>query len=190
VPDIYQGTELWDLSLVDPDNRRPVDYAHRRQLLDEIRGRAGDRERLSAALEDMLANLADGSAKLYTTWRALLLRREQAELFRHGSYLPIEAIGQHAGHLCAFARRHAGLAVIAVAPRLLAGLCPAPGALPVGEAFWGNTTLDISALPGNAFENLLDGASVRVERRVHKRLLRVRDALARFPVGLLWQAPA
>jgi (1->4)-alpha-D-glucan 1-alpha-D-glucosylmutase len=188
VPDIYQGTELWDLSLVDPDNRRPVDYAHRRQLLDAIRsGAGGGREQLRAALEEMLANLADGRAKLYATWRTLLLRREHPHLFRHGAYLAVEAGGQHAAHLCAFARQHDDRVLIVVAPRLLAGLCTAPGVLPAGESMWGNTSLDVSALPGDAFENLLDGTTVRVETRAGARLLRVRDALARFPVGLLWR---
>jgi (1->4)-alpha-D-glucan 1-alpha-D-glucosylmutase len=188
VPDIYQGTELWDLSLVDPDNRRPVDYARRRQLLDEMRSRAGGgREPMSAALDKMLANLADGQAKLYLTWRTLLLRREHEDLFRYGAYLPLESRGQHAAHLCAFARQHKDLALIAVAPRLLAGLCTAPGVLPLGEPVWGNTALDLSALPGDTFENLLDGTTTRIETRAGTRLLRVCDALARFPVGLLWR---
>jgi (1->4)-alpha-D-glucan 1-alpha-D-glucosylmutase len=188
VPDIYQGTELWDLSLVDPDNRRPVDYAGRRQLLEEIRSRAGGgREQLNAALQDILGNLADGRAKLYVTWRTLLLRREHEDLFRHGGYLPLEAAGQHAAHLCAFARQHDDQVLIVVAPRLLATLCTASGVLPLGESVWGDTGLDVRALPGDAFENVLDGTTVRVEMRAGVRVLRVRDALARFPVGLLWQ---
>jgi (1->4)-alpha-D-glucan 1-alpha-D-glucosylmutase len=188
VPDIYQGSELWDLSLVDPDNRRPVDYAHRRGLLEQIRSRAdGGREQLNGALQDMLAHLADGRAKLYAIWRTLTLRREHADLFRHGAYLPLEAGGQHAAHLCAFARRHDDQVVIAVAPRLLAGLCTAAGVLPAGESVWGNTSLDVSALHAEAFDNLLDGAAVRVETRAGAGVLRVRDALARFPVALLWR---
>ena len=188
VPDIYQGTELWDLSLVDPDNRRPVDYAHRRRLLDEIRSRAGGGpERLSNMLERMLANLEDGRMKLYLTWRTLSLRREHEDLFRRGRYLPLEAAGQHASHLCAFARQHEDLALITMAPRLLAGLCKGPGVLPVGEPVWGDTGVDASALPGDVYQNLLDGSTVRIEAHAGARLLRIRDALARFPLGLLWR---
>ncbi len=120
VPDFYQGTELWDLSLVDPDNRRPVDFSARRERLAELKRRSsGDRLALSAELLD---HWRDGRIKLYVTFQALNLRRRQAALFQAGEYVPLEISGPAAEHVCAFARRHEGAAVMVVAPRLVLGL--------------------------------------------------------------------
>ena len=104
MPDIYQGAELWDLSLVDPDNRRPVDYGLRARLL----------EQASAALESdrgagmlhMLEKWQDGSVKLAVTAALLAHRRQQPELYAHGSYQPLAATGAKADQLCAFMRSH------------------------------------------------------------------------------------
>jgi (1->4)-alpha-D-glucan 1-alpha-D-glucosylmutase len=111
VPDIYQGTELPDLSLVDPDNRRPVDFGQRRRLLAEL-------DRMSAG--EALARQAEGLAKLFVLKRALAARREAAEAFGPGSsYRPLATKGGRAGHLMAFAR---GGWVLTLAPRLVWGL--------------------------------------------------------------------
>jgi (1->4)-alpha-D-glucan 1-alpha-D-glucosylmutase len=92
VPDFYQGTELWDLSLVDPDNRRPVDYAKRKRFLDELkRGEQADRAGL---LRDLLCHWQDGRVKQYLIYQTLNFRREHAELFQRGSYLPLVAAGK------------------------------------------------------------------------------------------------
>ncbi len=113
VPDFYQGTELWNLSLVDPDNRRPVDFQKRVVMLDEIRRLEG--YDLGALLEDITTNWTDGRVKLYTTYKALTFRRQHAELFQTGEYLPIEAPAS----VCAFARRRGEEWAVAVAPRLV-----------------------------------------------------------------------
>lgn len=106
VPDLYQGKELWDLSLVDTDNRRPVDYARRRAWLAELErafdpANQGWGTRYARAL---LNTLEDGRAKLFLTWKALTLRRAHPQLFTRGAYLPLAAGGRHAAHLIAYAR--------------------------------------------------------------------------------------
>ncbi len=169
VPDIYQGTELMDLSLVDPDNRRPVDYARRTRLLQEL-----------AALRDprpLLDTPQDGRAKLWVAWRLLELRREQPELFRDGGYAPLAASGKHAEHVLAFARTHASGTLIVIAGRLYAKMLGDAGRLPLGEA-WGDTVIALP--PGvNALENVLTGERFELG----DGRLPLAQACARFPVG-------
>ncbi len=146
VPDFYQGTELWDLSLVDPDNRRLVDYEHRRSLLHAMEAllpqdptRANvDR---SALVRDLLEHWQDGRIKLFITACGLRLRRVMADLFLRGSYRPLDTQGVHAGHAIAFAREHNGRGVIAVVPRLVGGLRSTDQSLPVGEDCWEDTSI-------------------------------------------------
>ncbi|MGE0594085.1 MAG: malto-oligosyltrehalose synthase [Vicinamibacterales bacterium] len=121
VPDFYQGTELWDLSLVDPDNRRPVDFDRRRQYLDEMApwldgDDAGDG--LAAQVAAWLASWPDGRIKLYVTARGLRVRRRWPDLFRVGTYEALTSDGDAAEHVVAFARRHEGRVLLAVVPRL------------------------------------------------------------------------
>ncbi len=113
VPDIYQGNEIWDFSLVDPDNRRPVDYQLRRAMLDALP---------EATPEEMLRAWPDGRIKLFVTQRLLRLRRDHPDLFLHGSYVPLAVTGTHADSCVAFAREHAGTwLVVAGASRFVAG---------------------------------------------------------------------
>ncbi len=158
VPDIYQGTELWDLSLVDPDNRRAVDYDRRGTLLRGLE---------AAAPEEILAGSDAGLPKLWLIRRALDLRRRRPQAFGTGaSYEPLPALGARAAHLFAYAR---GGAVIAVVPRLTLRLARTGG--------WSSTTLP---LPAGAWRNVLDGATYVDEAQVGAPTL-----LARFPVALL-----
>ena len=131
MPDTYQGTELWDFSLVDPDNRRPVDYARRRAVLGGLKqqiGAAGGRRELAT---DAARTMEDGRVKLLVTWLALECRRENLGLFSAGEYVPVEVSGTHRDHVFAFARRHAGKWAVVAVPRLTVRLVPA-GGLPVG----------------------------------------------------------
>ena len=106
IPDFYQGSELWDLSLVDPDNRRPVDFARRRSALDGLAARiAAESADSSGLASELLAAWPDGLVKLYVIHRALTLRRDRARLFGVGAYVPLTAVGAHAEHVVAFARR-------------------------------------------------------------------------------------
>jgi (1->4)-alpha-D-glucan 1-alpha-D-glucosylmutase len=144
VPDVYQGSELITLSLVDPDNRRPVDYAMRRDMLNEVRALAHGPDP-SARLQELLLSAPDGRAKLWTTWRALQLRREHEDLFSHGEYLPVAVHGPRANHALAFARRHRDALAIVVAGRLFASMGLAVGAPPIGEV-WSDTVLKLAEL--------------------------------------------
>jgi 4-alpha-glucanotransferase/(1->4)-alpha-D-glucan 1-alpha-D-glucosylmutase len=159
VPDFYQGNEMLDFSLVDPDNRRPVDYALRRLALDELRAlKAAEPAAQAAGLAELAHHIHDGRLKLWVTWRALELRREQEALLSDGDYLAVEAGGAAAGHVVAFARRHGNAGIIAVAGRLFASLGVAAEVLPVGAAAWGDTRLDLAWLPaGTRLTDALSG---------------------------------
>ena len=123
VPDLYQGSELWQFQLVDPDNRRPVDFALRQRLLAEVQTvQAGPPDTWRKAVEPLVANMLDGRIKLYLTWSALQWRRRWREVFRDGDYLPLLVVGACAEHACAYARRHGERIVVTVVPRLLAKL--------------------------------------------------------------------
>jgi (1->4)-alpha-D-glucan 1-alpha-D-glucosylmutase len=155
VPDIYQGTELWDLSLVDPDNRRPVDFALRRRLLAEM---------LRLSPDDILARMDEGLPKLFTIRQALHLRHKRPELFGpEGAYRPLHAGGEKADHVIAFMR---GADVITVAPRWPVSL----------NGDWADTEVE---LPAGRWRNLLSGEN---EPGGAVRLARL---LSRFPLGLL-----
>ncbi|HEX7520228.1 MAG TPA: malto-oligosyltrehalose synthase, partial [Candidatus Deferrimicrobium sp.] len=124
VPDIYQGTEIWDFSLVDPDNRRPVDYPHRTGLLNELM--TLERQGLSSLARDLLSSWGDGRVKLFVTYKALSFRRERKELFQDGAYVPLAVTGGVKEHALAFARKRGNAWGIAAVPRLVTRLAP-PG---------------------------------------------------------------
>lgn len=185
VPDFYQGNEVWDFSLVDPDNRRPVDYGRRRALLSEIKTQfAGPEDTWAAAARALLERQADGRTKLYIIWRLLGLRRDYPNLFRHGRYQALPADGPHAEHLCAYARLDDAHAAIVVAPRWFAHLEPGE-ALPLGDNVWGEDTIDVSSLPPGTYRNALTGETVTAEERGGAMQLPVRRVLAAFPVAAL-----
>jgi (1->4)-alpha-D-glucan 1-alpha-D-glucosylmutase len=181
VPDIYQGNELWDFSMVDPDNRRPVDYLHRRELLQQLA--AGG----EVQLEELLRNPDDGRCKLLLTWKVLQLRRAQPQLFCEGDYRRLSVRGVRANHVCAFARRTARQALIVIAPRLYRRLLDDPARLPLGEAVWQDTLIELprEERSRQTFTSLLDGVQVQPERHGGVTGLFVADALTAFPVALL-----
>ncbi|QDU22333.1 malto-oligosyltrehalose synthase [Urbifossiella limnaea] len=168
VPDTYQGTESWDYSLVDPDNRRPVDYAARQAWL----------------ADPAAPDLADPRVKLFAVSRALRARREHTELFERGEYVPLAAIGPKADHVFAFARRHNGAAVAVVVPQLAAALVPESGRAPVGAAAWGDTAVSLDDLPPGRWTNVFTGAAIDAGRR-----LPLAEVLASFPVAVLTYSP-
>ncbi|MBW7957654.1 MAG: malto-oligosyltrehalose synthase [Deltaproteobacteria bacterium] len=138
VPDFYQGTELWDLSLVDPDNRRPVDFGKRKALLDEIINRTA--EDRSAFIRELLAAPEDGRIKLFVTHAALNERRSHHELFRGGAYEPIETEGRLRRHLVAFARVLGEKAAMVLAPRFMTQVV-LERQWPLGPEVWEGTFL-------------------------------------------------
>jgi (1->4)-alpha-D-glucan 1-alpha-D-glucosylmutase len=154
VPDIYQGNELWDFSLADPDNRRPVDYALRQRLLAELD---------SPQPEQLFGGPGDGRAKLHFVKRLLALRKARPGLFLHGGYTPLQAKGAHAGNVVAYARRHEGGGLIVIAGRLFSSMGIETGMLPLGSAAWADTTVDIPFLQdGTSLRNVLTNRVCRV----------------------------
>jgi (1->4)-alpha-D-glucan 1-alpha-D-glucosylmutase len=157
VPDIYQGNEMLDLSLVDPDNRRPVDFASHRSALRAVLELAKQPpQRIADALREWFGTPYDGRTKLWLTQRALAFRSRFAALVAEGDYLPLTATGARARHVIAFARRHRDQTMIVVAGRLFASLGLDPGTLPRGDAVWADAALDASMLPdGTSLTNAL-----------------------------------
>jgi (1->4)-alpha-D-glucan 1-alpha-D-glucosylmutase len=189
VPDIYQGGEIIDLSLVDPDNRRAVDYALRAQLLSDLEAIAtGTEDSRAARVHALLATPSDGRLKMWVTWRALALRREHPEIFARGEYVPVVISGERARHALAYARRQGDTGVIAVAGRLFASLGLDPGVAPVGEAVWGDAALDLDFLPPVAkLRDVLTGAV----HEASKGGVALARLFATLPVALLrYEAPA
>lgn len=183
VPDFYQGTELWDLSLVDPDNRRPVDYAKRADYLTEMEPwlARGDRSRY---VQDLLQHWEDGRIKMFLTLCGLRLRRAQPDLFLDGAYVPLAIEGEKAAHVVAWMRTYGPQAVIAIAPRLMTGLNRDNG-LPVGEAAWGDTTLE---LPTEWVEvSWVNAVTNETLEPSTNRRIRLADLLRVCPTGL-WTA--
>jgi (1->4)-alpha-D-glucan 1-alpha-D-glucosylmutase len=182
VPDFYQGTELWDLSFVDPDNRRPVDFAKRAGLLEEIKRREKDDR--AALIRDLLKRWSDGRIKLYTIYRGLNFRRSREELFRSGEYLPVHASGKAKENVCSFIRRKEAAWALAAAPRLVARRTGARAA-PLGEPAWGKSLL---ALPEDAPErwlNIFTGEELEASSTDGKKHLGVAEVFRSFPVALL-----
>jgi (1->4)-alpha-D-glucan 1-alpha-D-glucosylmutase len=180
VPDLYQGNELVDLSLVDPDNRRPVDYAPRAQLLDELYGL--DSTDMARVAQGFLAAPQDGRAKLLVTWRLLELRKRRLELLRDGDYRGLAASGARAAHLLAFARSHGRHVLVTLAGRLFAQLLREPGRLPLGEDVWGDTTVEVPDLPASAtLINAITGERVTLR----DGRIRLAEAFATFPGAVL-----
>jgi len=186
VPDIYQGNELWAFNLVDPDNRRPVDYAVRRDALRRMltlqERDAGQSNELSA---DMVTNMEDGRIKLYVIWKTLDLRNRYANLFRYGQYISLESLGENAEHVVAFARAHATGTVIVAVPRLTAKLMKGEAALPRGCEVWRGTAIQLSFKAPTELRNLFTGGLVPVEDNGNFSALAAKDLFADFPVALL-----
>jgi len=182
VPDFYQGTELWDLSLVDPDNRRAVDYRKRAQLLEELRRSEADGSiRLS---RELLASWQDGRVKVYLIWKVLEFRRAHANLFEPGDYLPLSASGQTAGHVVAFARRSRDDWILVAVPRLIAGLS-APGRPPLDRRVWKDGVLDLPPGAPGRWVNVFTGESLRTFGEPRSRAIHLCDVFRGFPVALL-----
>jgi (1->4)-alpha-D-glucan 1-alpha-D-glucosylmutase len=172
VPDTYQGCDLWDLSMVDPDNRRPVDFELRRWMLAEIAG--SDR---GALLREGLANWQDGKIKLAIAAALLRCRREHADLFRQGNYEPITIEGPLSQHIIAFRRRDGVSSCIVIAGRLFARML-GDQARYDGAALWRDARI---TLPDSQqmLTNVLTGASVSGPE------LQLSEILANAPVAVL-----
>jgi (1->4)-alpha-D-glucan 1-alpha-D-glucosylmutase len=173
VPDFYQGSEFWDLSMVDPDNRRPVDFAARARALDALSGME-----LAAAL----ARWRDGSLKLFITQRLLALRNRLPDLFREGDYRPLAVAGPAKDHVVAFSRRWQNAEIVVLVCRLVARrLHGDRSALwPDGGSFLAETRIaDVASRPWtDAFSGVATNSCARG--------LAVAEALSALPVAVLF----
>jgi (1->4)-alpha-D-glucan 1-alpha-D-glucosylmutase len=163
VPDMYQGTEFWDQSLVDPDNRRPVDYAGRIAALSRRNGP-----------KELLSSWQTGEVKQAVIANCLSLRKQQPDLFAHGNYLKLEAEGPAAEHVLAFSRRFKNQKIVVAVSRLSAQILVDRPLIP--GSFWAGTQI---VLPAGGMRNVLTGDNVKISR------IPVADLLCRLPVALL-----
>jgi (1->4)-alpha-D-glucan 1-alpha-D-glucosylmutase len=202
VPDFYQGTELWSYSLVDPDNRRPVDYDLRRRLLDGIDPllaaeallrtdppastvptAAADRP---AAVVGLLDAWPDGRIKLYLTAAGLRLRRALRDVFLHGEYVALESDLTVAAGVVAIARTFGGRTVVAIVPRFVSRLLSPARPLPTGAEIWRTSRVFVPPeASSRAYRNLLTGEEVRPVRHDGLEWIFVGDALRTCPVALI-----
>jgi (1->4)-alpha-D-glucan 1-alpha-D-glucosylmutase len=177
VPDTYQGTELWDLSMVDPDNRRPVDYEQRMTLLKDIKEKA-QRDRLKL-VDELLSTKEDGRIKLFLTHRVLQARNEFLEVFLKGDYQPLEVTGKFQEHIVAFARSFEDKIAIAIAPRFFTKLVQ-PGEYPIGEQVWGDTQLQLPQGSASTWQNAITQQTISGSGKIA-----IAQILQHFPVALL-----
>ncbi len=177
VPDFYQGSELWDLSLVDPDNRRPVDFDQRRAMLAGIR--AQEEADIGRLVQDLLATRADGKIKLFLIYRALKAKKAHRELFRAGAYLPLESAGRFRSQVIAFAWRYQRQWALVIAPRFLSHLIP-EGDFPLGRQVWQDTEVIMPDGAPAAWRNVITSEVLSAGQA-----LPVGDVLLSFPVALL-----
>ena len=168
VPDIYQGNEIWDFSLVDPDNRRPVDYKLRAEMLSCLSTKTP---------EELLQNWADGRIKMFLTQRALHFRGEHVDLFRNGDYLPLPASGAFADCVIAFARKLDRRSVIVIVPRLSSRV----GFPPIGDK-WKDTSIELpEGFPLERWRQIFTGHELWIK----DRQIRLTDAMSMLPFAMI-----
>jgi (1->4)-alpha-D-glucan 1-alpha-D-glucosylmutase len=170
IPDLYQGTEFWDLSLVDPDNRRPVDFAAREDALNNVR-----------TLKDKVDGWQDGAVKQHIIRQALLLRQENPDLFIKGEYIPLEVTGAKAGHVIAFMRSFSGSAAITIATRLPFPLKGDEDSLTIPQSVWEDTRINLPPSAPAVFRDVISGESCNPKNGS----LDVADILERLPQAIL-----
>lgn len=183
LPDFYQGSEVWNFSLADPDNRRPVDYEQLQTLLAGLRD--AESENAAALIDRLVAEPADGSLKLYVTRCALRFRREHRMLFAKGSYTPLRAAGEKNKHVIAFARSFRGTAVLVLAGRFFTQLEP-DARVPAGAEIWGDTGVVLrKQLPSGPYRDVFTGKAVSPARRDGDLVLPISEAFAHLPIAML-----
>jgi (1->4)-alpha-D-glucan 1-alpha-D-glucosylmutase len=180
VPDLYQGTELWDLSFVDPDNRRPVDFNLRLDHLKKLKARA--KKNMSGLLEELLQSPEDGRLKLFLTYRLLQARQSYSELFQRGGYQKVTVLGSLKDHVVGFFRDLGDVKAIAIVPRFLTPLVK-EGEYPLGEQVWHETRLLLPPGSSLVWQNAITGQKIEGEDT-----LWMKEILSEFPVALLFSA--
>lgn len=177
IPDFYQGSELWDLSLVDPDNRRLVNFHDRSKLLKEIRH--GFKQDLPKLISRLLSTPSTGAVKMFVIWRGLQLRSLNMELFGSGSYLPLEVRGSKAKNVISFARQDGKKTSITIVPRLCSQLVE-PESLKFIDNIWGSTEVIVP----KSCRNMMLSNAFTGETLVCQKSFPVSESLSSFPIGL------
>ncbi|MFZ0735243.1 MAG: malto-oligosyltrehalose synthase [Candidatus Sulfotelmatobacter sp.] len=178
VADFYQGSELWDLRLVDPDNRGVVDFSKRASALSEI-AKANTNE--LAQLGEIVENWHDGRIKLYLIWKALRFRRDHADLFHEGEFVPIDSAGCRARNIVAFLRRTLNSSALIVVPRWLAKLPGEPGQ----AQDWCDTRVVLTAESPKIWTNILSQRETHADSREDESCFMLNELLSDFPVAFL-----
>jgi (1->4)-alpha-D-glucan 1-alpha-D-glucosylmutase len=182
VPDFYQGSELWNLNLVDPDKRQPVDYARRRCLLEQIERM--EQQGAEEVLEQLMRHPETGGIKLYVTSRALRFRKTHPQLFANGAYLPLRGVGDRQRHLVAFARATGNRSMIVVTGRHFVGMGGRDRA-PVGD-LWGDSVLLLrKELSDTVYRDVFTHRVLEVEGRKGRRFVPLARIFSHLPVALL-----
>ncbi len=187
VPDLYQGNELWTFDLVDPDNRREVDFANRRRLLAGLR-EADERDR-PALVAELTREIDDGRLKLYLTWRLLSLRRTLEQVFTHGDYIPLAVAGADGARVCAFRRTADDASIVVAVLRWFAGTEAESAGAWSAEALDPDTVVEIGA-EGSFFVDALSGRRLRAKASTPSARLPIRHLFAALPVAVLLEEPA
>lgn len=187
VPDFYQGTELWDLRLVDPDNRGPVDFCRRISALNHLKEKSSTHEKTFT--RELLENWHDGTIKLFLIWKTLSVRQRFPALFAGGDFQPAEIHGERTGHLTAFLRTSSTESALVIAPKFLAtsGIHHDPA---TSQKFWHDTTICLPAAKNKKWVNIFTGQVIDSGSRGQDQPgeLHVSDVLQPFPVALLLPA--
>lgn len=185
VPDFYQGSELWDFTLVDPDNRGPVDYTVRKAMLEAIKKRESEVPLLRLARE-VMADGMNGKTKLYVIYKALNYRKAHRVVFEKGGYTFLQVIGEKERHVCAFARRFGDATVLAAVPRFFMTLAREHGLASPGENVWADSLV---ALPadgaGMRYHNIFTGETLETANHKGVTGLQCSEIFGNFPVALL-----
>ena len=182
VPDFYQGTELWDFSLVDPDNRRPVDFHKRAQLLNDVKMK--ESRGPGPLIHDLLANWQNGGIKLYVTYKALNFRNAHLNLFLQGDYIPLETRGPNRENVVVFARRHENSWAVVVVARLFTKILSARNFY-FDQEVWRENFLSLPQdAPGEWF-NVFTNEKLKSNQQQRSRLLSLDHLFRNLPVALL-----
>ncbi|MEJ2614937.1 MAG: malto-oligosyltrehalose synthase [Ignavibacteriaceae bacterium] len=181
IPDFYQGTESWDLFLVDPDNRQPVDFNLRREYLNELikKDKELNSESRIAFLQNLLANPSDAKIKLYIIYKSLQVRNDNLEIYNEGNFIPLETGGKFKDNLIAYARNFEDNIIITLAPRFLTELV-GESTLPVGVDVWNDTYIKLNKLNTSLMTNKLTGETFEKKDRIL-----IGELFKNFPFGLL-----
>jgi len=178
IPDFYQGTELWDFSFVDPDNRRPVDFPKRSSILQDLIKR--EKQDVLGLLRELLAHKEDGRIKLFLVYSLLNIRKRYAEFFENAAYQPLETGGIHKDNIIAYALSWQKIRVIIAVPRYFCSLMRA-GELPLGEGIWGDTVIKVTAAGSLEYKEVFTGQVIRTGND-----LRAGQIFVNFPGAVLF----